>query len=43
MKTIARSNHTRLSCYVDDVILSGIEEEAVESSRLAQGCSVLIR
>jgi len=35
MKTIARSNHTRLSCYVDDVILSGIEEEAVESSRLA--------
>jgi Reverse transcriptase (RNA-dependent DNA polymerase) len=35
MKTVARSNHTRLSCYVDDVILSGIEQEAVESSRLA--------
>jgi hypothetical protein len=35
MKTITRSNHTRLNCYVDDVILSGIEEEAVEDSRLA--------
>jgi hypothetical protein len=35
MKTVARSNHTRLSCYVDDVILSGLEEEAIESSRLA--------
>ncbi len=35
MKTVARSNHTRLSCYVDDVVLSGIEEEAIESSRLA--------
>jgi hypothetical protein len=35
MKTIARSNHTRLNCYVDDIILSGIEEEAVEESRLA--------
>ena len=35
MRTLARSNHTLLSCYVDDVILSGIEEEAVEASRLA--------
>jgi hypothetical protein len=35
MKAIARSNHTRLNCYVDDVILSGIDEEAVEDSRLA--------
>jgi hypothetical protein len=35
MKTIARSNHTRLNCYVDDIILSGIEEEAVEDSRFA--------
>jgi hypothetical protein len=34
MKVLARSNHTRLSCYVDDVVLSGVEEEAVESSRL---------
>jgi len=38
MSIVARSNHTRLSCYVDDVILSGIEEEALETSRL-----VLIR
>jgi hypothetical protein len=35
MKTIARSNHTRLNCYVDDIILSGIEEQAIEDSRLA--------
>jgi len=35
MKTIARSNHTRVNCYVDDIILSGIEEQAVEDSRLA--------
>jgi Reverse transcriptase (RNA-dependent DNA polymerase) len=35
MRTVARSNHTRLSCYVDDVILSGIEEDTVEGSRLA--------
>jgi Reverse transcriptase (RNA-dependent DNA polymerase) len=34
MNTIARSNHTRLNCYVDDIILSGIEEQAVEDSRL---------
>jgi Reverse transcriptase (RNA-dependent DNA polymerase) len=34
MRAIARSNQTRLSCYVDDVILSGEEEEAVEGSRL---------
>ena len=34
MRALARSNHTRLSCYVDDVILSGIDEEAVESGRL---------
>ena len=33
MKVLARSNHTWLGCYVDDVILSGIEEEAVESGR----------
>jgi Reverse transcriptase (RNA-dependent DNA polymerase) len=35
MKVLARSNHTRLSCYVDDVVLSGAEEHAVESGRLA--------
>jgi hypothetical protein len=35
MRALARSNHTRLSCYVDDVVLSGIEEEAVENGRLA--------
>lgn len=35
MKVLARSNHTRLSCYVDDVVLSGVEEDAVESGRLA--------
>src|SRR6516225_9217840 len=35
MRAIARSNHTRLNCYVDDVILSGLEEEAVEDSRHA--------
>ena len=35
MKVLARSNHTRLSCYMDDVVLSGIEESAVESGRLA--------
>jgi hypothetical protein len=35
MKELARSNHTRLSCYVDDVVLSGIEECAVDSGRLA--------
>lgn len=34
MKVLARSNHTRLSCYVDDVVLSGVEEEAVENGRL---------
>lgn len=31
---MAQSNHTRLTCYVDDVVLSGLEEEAVEESRL---------
>ena len=35
MKSVASSNHTRLNCYVDDIILSGIEEQAVEESRLA--------
>jgi hypothetical protein len=35
MRAIARSNHTRLNCYVDDIILSGLEEEAVEDSRHA--------
>jgi hypothetical protein len=35
MKTINQSNHTCLNCYVDDIILSGIEEEAIEDSRLA--------
>jgi hypothetical protein len=35
MKVLARSNHTRLSCYVDDLVLSGVEEEAVETGRLA--------
>jgi hypothetical protein len=35
MKVLARSNHTRLSCYVDDLVLSGVEECAVESGRLA--------
>jgi hypothetical protein len=35
MKVFARSNHTRLSCYVDDVVLSGVEYDAVESGRLA--------
>jgi hypothetical protein len=35
MKELARSNHTRLSCYVDDVVLSGVEECAVEGGRLA--------
>jgi Reverse transcriptase (RNA-dependent DNA polymerase) len=35
MKVLARSNHTKLSCYVDDVILSGVEDETVESGRLA--------
>jgi reverse transcriptase-like protein len=35
MRAIARSNHTRLNCYVDDVILSGLEEETVEDSRHA--------
>jgi hypothetical protein len=34
MKVLARSNRTRLSCYVDDLVLSGVEEEAVESGRL---------
>jgi hypothetical protein len=34
MKALVRSNHTRLSCYVDDIILSGVEEEVVESDRL---------
>lgn len=34
MKVLARSNHIRLSCYVDDVILSGVEEEAVESGHM---------
>jgi hypothetical protein len=35
MKVLARSNHRRLSCYVDDLVLSGVEECAVESGRLA--------
>ena len=35
MKVLARSNQVRLSCYVDDVVLSGAEEHAVESGRLA--------
>lgn len=35
MSVLARSNHTQLSCYVDDVVLSGVEDETVESSRLA--------
>ncbi|HWE77571.1 MAG TPA: reverse transcriptase domain-containing protein [Pseudolabrys sp.] len=35
MKAVARSNHTKLTSYVDDIILSGIEEDAVEASRLA--------
>jgi hypothetical protein len=34
MKVLARSNHVRLSCYVDDIVVSGIEEDAVESSRM---------
>jgi hypothetical protein len=34
MKVLARSNHTRLSCYVDDLVLSGVEDDAVESGRL---------
>ena len=34
LKAVARSNHTRLSCYVDDIVLSGAEEAAIESSRL---------
>jgi hypothetical protein len=32
---LARSNRVRLSCYVDDVVLSAVEECAVESGRLA--------
>jgi hypothetical protein len=32
---LGRSNHVRLSCYVDDLVLSGVEECAVESGRLA--------
>ena len=32
---LARSNHVRLSCYVDDVVLSGVEQCGVESGRLA--------
>jgi Reverse transcriptase (RNA-dependent DNA polymerase) len=32
---LARSNHTRLTCYVDDVVLSGLEEEVVENAPLA--------
>lgn len=35
MKEIARSNRTRLSSYMDDIILSGLDPEPVESSRLA--------
>jgi Reverse transcriptase (RNA-dependent DNA polymerase) len=35
VKVLARSNHTRLSCYVDDLVLSGAEDDAVESGRLA--------
>src|SRR5215831_18850796 len=31
---LARSNHVRLSCYVDDVVFSGVEKCAVESARL---------
>jgi hypothetical protein len=34
MKVLARSNHTRLSCYVDDLVLSGVEDCAVEGGRL---------
>jgi hypothetical protein len=33
-KTLAGSNHTRISCYVDDIVLSGIDEADVESSRV---------
>ena len=32
--SLARSNHVRLSCYVDDVVFSGVEKCAVESARL---------
>jgi hypothetical protein len=32
---LARSNQVRLSCYVDDLVLSGVEECAVEDARLA--------
>jgi hypothetical protein len=32
---LARSNHTRLTCYVDDLVLSGVEECAIESGRPA--------
>jgi hypothetical protein len=35
LAVLARSNHVQLSCYVDDVVLSGVEECAVESGRLA--------
>jgi len=35
MSEIAKSNHTRLTSYMDDIILSGVDTEAVESSRLA--------
>jgi hypothetical protein len=31
---LARSNQVRLSCYVDDLVLSGVEECAVEDARL---------
>lgn len=33
MNRIVRSRHARLSCYVDDIIFSGREQEAVESAR----------
>jgi hypothetical protein len=32
---LARSNQVRLSCYVDDLVLSGVEQCAVEDGRLA--------
>jgi hypothetical protein len=34
MKEISKSNHTRLSSYMDDIVLSGLDEAVVETSRL---------
>lgn len=33
MRKVVRSNQTRLSCYVDDIIVSGLEQESVEQAR----------